>query len=208
MAVTVVDGMRAMELGTVGEMRERLNGLVLAGLKKATAGLLPEYEAEPFERPGERLVVVNDHVQRVGIVEVTSTTLTTFGDVPWSFAQAENEGDRSIEEWRDGHRAFWRRDRRDTGVPPLLHAHRRALIRPYRANSPRRGGRRSSNGGLDRRCDDTRKGVVSSGGPLHPRRITSQSRRPRLVTATAAPGRSSRMLRLDQTLGLLGDPRR
>ena len=108
MAFTVVDGMRAMELGTVGEMRERLNGLVLAGLKRATAGLLQEYEDEPFEHPGERLVVVDDHVQRVGVVEVTSTTLTTFGDVPWSFAQAENEGDTSIEEWRDGHRGFWR----------------------------------------------------------------------------------------------------
>ena len=110
MAFPVVDGMRAMELGTVGEMRERLNGLVLAGLKRATAGLLQEYEDEPFEHPGERLVVVDDHVQRVGIVEVTSTTLTTFGDVPWSFAQAENEGDTSIEEWRDGHRGFWRRE--------------------------------------------------------------------------------------------------
>jgi hypothetical protein len=48
--------MRALELGTVGEMRERLNGLVLAGLRKATAGPLPKYEDEPFERSGERLV--------------------------------------------------------------------------------------------------------------------------------------------------------
>ena len=108
MAFPVVDGMRALELGTIGAMRARLNGLVLAGLKKATAGLLTEYEDEPLEQPGERLAVVDDHVQRVGIVEVTSTTLTTFGDVPWSFAQAENEGDETIEEWRDGHRRFWR----------------------------------------------------------------------------------------------------
>src|ERR1035437_3626827 len=111
MAFTVVDGMRAMELGTVGEMRERLNGLVRAGWKGATAGLLEEYGDEPFEHPGERLVVVDDHVQRVGVVEVTSTTLTTFGDVPWCFAQAKNEGDTSIEEWRDGHRGFWRSTR-------------------------------------------------------------------------------------------------
>jgi uncharacterized protein YhfF len=110
MAFPVVDGMRTLELGTEGAMRERLNGLVLAGLKRATAGLLPEYGDEPFEHPGEHLVIVDDHGQRVGVVEVTSTMRTTFGAVPWSFAQAENEGDTSIEQWRTGHRGFWRRE--------------------------------------------------------------------------------------------------
>ena len=108
MAFPVVDGLRTMEIGSVGEMRERLNGLILAGEKRATAGLVQENEDEPFEHLGERLVLVDDLGRRVGIVEVTDTTLTTFGRVPWSFAQAENEGDESIEEWRDGHRRFWR----------------------------------------------------------------------------------------------------
>jgi len=99
--------MRTLELGSVGAMRERLNALVLAGEKRATAGLVEEYEDEPFEQPGERLVLVDDHGQRCGLVEVTGAERTTFGEVPWSFAQAENEGDTSIEEWRDGHRAFW-----------------------------------------------------------------------------------------------------
>lgn len=89
-------------------MRDRLNELVLARKKRATAGLVQEYEEEPFEQPGERLVLVDDHVHRVGVIEVTDTTLTTFGSVPWSFAQAENEGDISIEQWREGHRRFWR----------------------------------------------------------------------------------------------------
>lgn len=108
MAFPVVDGLRTMAIGSVGEMRERLNGLILAGEKRATAGLVQEYEDEPFEHLGERLVLVDDLGRRVGVVEVTDTTLTTFGRVPWSFAQAENEGDESIEEWRDGHRRFWR----------------------------------------------------------------------------------------------------
>ncbi len=99
--------MRALELGSKGEMRERLNGLVLAGLKQATAGLVDDYEDEPFEAVGERLVLVDDDTRRVGVVEVTSTQSTTFGDVPWSFAAAENEGDTTIEEWRAGHRRFW-----------------------------------------------------------------------------------------------------
>jgi uncharacterized protein YhfF len=30
-----------------------------------------------------------------------------FIDVPWAFAQAEAEGDVSLDAWRDGHRRFW-----------------------------------------------------------------------------------------------------
>jgi hypothetical protein len=42
-----VDGLRAMELGAPGGMRQWLNGLVLAGRKRATAGLLDhDYVAE------------------------------------------------------------------------------------------------------------------------------------------------------------------
>jgi hypothetical protein len=41
-----LDGLRALELGTPGEMRVRLNDLVVAGLKTATAGTLAEYERE------------------------------------------------------------------------------------------------------------------------------------------------------------------
>ena len=41
-----VDGMRSLELGSPGEMRARLNGLVVEGRKRATAGLVEEYERE------------------------------------------------------------------------------------------------------------------------------------------------------------------
>ena len=46
-------------------------------------------------------------MDRIGVVEVTGTELTTFGAVAWSFAAAENEGDESIGDWRRGHRRFW-----------------------------------------------------------------------------------------------------
>lgn len=39
-----VDGLRALELGSPGETRARLNGFALAGRKRATAGLVSEYE--------------------------------------------------------------------------------------------------------------------------------------------------------------------
>jgi uncharacterized protein YhfF len=87
-----------------------LNDLVLSGAKKATAGRIAEYEAdgEELEQPGERLVLLDDDLHRVGLVQVDRVEVVPFGDVPWEFAAAENEGDRSIEEWREGHRRYWR----------------------------------------------------------------------------------------------------
>ena len=88
-------------------MRQRLNQLVLDGQKRATAGLLSDYGDEPLENVGERLVLVDDDTEPIGLVEVVRTGLTTFAEVPWEFAASEAEGDHTIEEWRAGHRRFW-----------------------------------------------------------------------------------------------------
>lgn len=90
-------------------MRARLNALVLAGEKRATAGLLEEYEeeGEELEYVGEPLALVDDDERRVATVEITSVDIVRFVDVPWDFARAEGEGDRDLEEWRTGHRRFW-----------------------------------------------------------------------------------------------------
>ncbi|MDT0268596.1 ASCH domain-containing protein [Streptomyces sp. DSM 44915] len=101
--------MRALELGTTGELRERLNALVLAGRKTATTGLLAEYveETEGLEFVGERLALLDNGGDPVATVEITSVALAPFGAVTWAHAAAEGEGDRSLEEWRAGHRRFW-----------------------------------------------------------------------------------------------------
>lgn len=90
-------------------MRDRLNQLILDGTKRATAGLLIDYEREhePPEVEGETLALVDDHGAAIATVVVTRTATTRFVDVPWEFAAAEGEGDTSIEEWREGHRQFW-----------------------------------------------------------------------------------------------------
>lgn len=104
-----VGGLRALELGTPGDLRARLNALVLDGRKQATAGLRSEYEeeGEPIEHVGERLALLDDDGQQVGTVEVTRVEVLAFGDVPWAFAMAEGEGDADLEEWRAGHRRHW-----------------------------------------------------------------------------------------------------
>jgi len=107
-----IGGLRTLALGTPGEMRATLNALVLSGVKTATAGLLTsEYaeENEELEYAGERLVLVDDQDALAGVVEVTGVEVVRFADVSWDFARSEGEGDRSIEEWREGHRRYWAR---------------------------------------------------------------------------------------------------
>jgi uncharacterized protein YhfF len=96
-------------------MRDRLNGLVLAGHKRATAGVLDEYEqeGEVVEHVGERLALLDSDGQQIATVEVTSVEIAAFSDVPWELAQAEGEGHRDLEHWREGHRRFWT----DHGLP-------------------------------------------------------------------------------------------
>ncbi|MGW3610856.1 ASCH domain-containing protein [Micromonospora sp. NPDC005163] len=103
--------LRTLALGTPGELRATLNTLVLAGVKTATAGRLAEYaeEGEELERVGERLALVDDDDALAGVVEITGIEVVRFADVPWDFVRAEGEGDRSIEEWRAGHSAYWAR---------------------------------------------------------------------------------------------------
>jgi uncharacterized protein YhfF len=104
-----LDGLRALELGTPGEMRMRLNDLVLAGFKTATAGTLAEYEreGEALERVGEHLALLDDSGNSVATVEVTAAEVLRFADVDWAFAQAEGEGFMSLEHWRQMHAEFF-----------------------------------------------------------------------------------------------------
>ena len=104
-----VDGLRALELGTPGGLREELNGLVLSGRKRATAGLLQEYEleGEVLEHVGERLALLDDDGRALAVVEITDVQVRRFADVPWEFAEAEGEGDEDLEQWRAGHRGYW-----------------------------------------------------------------------------------------------------
>jgi uncharacterized protein YhfF len=109
LTVEKIDELRILEIGTPGEMRQRLNGLILNRQKRATAGLLLDYirDGEELEFVGEHLALVDDDQRRIAVVEVGRVDSVLFGEVSWKFAQAEGEGDESLEEWREGHRRFW-----------------------------------------------------------------------------------------------------
>ncbi|MEV6522639.1 ASCH domain-containing protein [Longispora sp. NPDC051575] len=105
-----IDGLRTLDLGTPGDLRTRLNALVLLGRKRATAGLMDlDYldEAERPEHVGERLVLVDDVGDRVAEVEVTDVELTRLGEVTWEFADALGEGFTTVLEWRRTYEEYW-----------------------------------------------------------------------------------------------------
>jgi uncharacterized protein YhfF len=104
-----VDGMRAMELGTPGVMRGRLNDLVLSGAKRATALRVRDYadDGEAMEQVGERFALVDDGGDLLTTLEVTAVDVCRFADVSWELADAEGEGFADIDDWRVRHRDFW-----------------------------------------------------------------------------------------------------
>jgi uncharacterized protein YhfF len=105
-----VGEMRGFELGAPGEMQDRLNSLVLAGEKRATAGLWQQDyvgEGEALDEVGERQALLDAEGKVIAIVEIVRAELTSFGEVTWAFAEAEGEGFTDLDDWRDRHRAFW-----------------------------------------------------------------------------------------------------
>lgn len=91
---------------------DELADLVVAGRKRATAGSLWAYEAE-----GEPLPVAGDYSVITGwqgdarcIIRTTRVDVVPFAEVDEEFASTEGEGDGSLEYWRRGHTAYFRRE--------------------------------------------------------------------------------------------------
>jgi uncharacterized protein YhfF len=110
MAFLRVNGLRSIEFGTPGAMRDRLNDLIINGNKRATAGLLKEDyidEGEEIEFVGERLAILDNHQKQIGIIKVIRVEVMEFKDVPTEFALAEAEGDLTGDDFRRSHSKFW-----------------------------------------------------------------------------------------------------
>lgn len=103
--------MRPFELGFAGTpLRRQLVDAVLRGEKTATAGLLVDYEreGEPLPEPGERMLLVGEADEPVGVVEITDVRVLPVGETDLDFARDEGEGFESVAEWREAHDRFWR----------------------------------------------------------------------------------------------------
>jgi len=103
---------RALEVlafGDGGAMAARLAHLVVAGAKRATATWVREVELEGAELPRPDLVsvVVDGFGCPRCVIATEEVHRVRFGDVDAALAALEGEGDRTLEDWRAGHLAFF-----------------------------------------------------------------------------------------------------
>jgi uncharacterized protein YhfF len=114
MQATGVDGpYTAWAFGTESEpeLATELALLVRDGPKRATTGLLAEYEAaaEPLPQVGDLSVILDGAGVPVCVIRTSRVETRRFGDVDEAFAWDEGEGDRSLAWWRDTHLRLWAR---------------------------------------------------------------------------------------------------
>jgi len=97
--------------GDSPEMAAELGDLIARGIKTATCSALWDWEAEGKPIPIEGLitVVLDGHGNPLCIVETTKVTIRKYNEVDDEFAQAEGEGDFSLDYWRQAHRNFFSR---------------------------------------------------------------------------------------------------
>ena len=91
------------------KMQTELAALVVEGPKRATAGVLAEYEAENESLPqvGDYSVILDGAGDPMCIILTTSIEIRAFGEVDEDFAWTEGEGDRTLEWWRRAHSEFF-----------------------------------------------------------------------------------------------------
>lgn len=97
--------------GDSPELSDRLNGLVLRGVKTATCGALRDYQAEvePVPKPGEFAIATDWFGAPVALIKTRTVEIKKFCDVTWAFACLEGE-DEEFQGWVAGHTAYFERN--------------------------------------------------------------------------------------------------
>jgi len=100
------------------ELADELVELVLAGPKRATAGLLWAYEVEnePVPVPGDYSVITNWEGTARCIIRSARVDVVPFAEVSAEFAATEGEGDGSLAYWRQVHEAAFSRELAGAGL--------------------------------------------------------------------------------------------
>jgi uncharacterized protein YhfF len=96
--------------------------LVLAGTKRATAGLVWSFEAQDKlpPKPGALSVVTDWQGKPLCVIETISVAIVPFEEVSEEFATTEGEGDGSLRYWREAHWAYFGRACKRIGREPSL----------------------------------------------------------------------------------------
>lgn len=91
---------------------DTLAKLVVDGIKTATSSAYVGYEIEHEELPkaGEYSIILDSKEEAVCIIQTTQVTILAFNEVSSEHAYKEGENDRSLENWRKVHKAFFERE--------------------------------------------------------------------------------------------------
>jgi uncharacterized protein YhfF len=98
--------------GDSPKMADELLALVLAGTKTATCGALRDLPIGHPERPvaGRRDVVLDGSGRPSAVIETLEVVERRFDEVDEDFARDEGQGSLTLEDWRAGHEAYFRRN--------------------------------------------------------------------------------------------------
>ena len=97
--------------GDSPEMADELGDLIARGIKTATCSALWEWQSEgkPIPLVGQVTIALDGRGEPLCIVETTEVTVQKYNEVDSEFAQAEGEGDFSLDYWRDAHKKYFSR---------------------------------------------------------------------------------------------------
>jgi uncharacterized protein YhfF len=103
--------------GDVAEMAHELAELVIAGVKTATASLLETNKREPEKAPIDEgySVVTSFDGEPMCVIRTTEIRHLPFDAVDAAFAYDEGEGQRTLEDWREGHWAYFTQEAGEMG---------------------------------------------------------------------------------------------
>ena len=125
--------------GDTPALAHELVELVLHGPKRGTAGLAAVNDELPLSKPerdGYSVVTEFDGTPRA-VIRTTGVDRRAFRDVDAAFAWDEGEGDRTLADWKEGHRRFFCRELSGAGRTfdegMLVDLERFELLHPFDA---------------------------------------------------------------------------
>lgn len=100
------------------ESSVELAELVISGKKKATASLVEFNEKHPQVAPiDEGYSIVTDfNGNPLCVIQTTEIRHLPFDEVDAEFAFDEGEGDQTLEDWREGHWAYFTKEAAENGL--------------------------------------------------------------------------------------------
>ncbi len=99
----------AFSFGRTEAEADELLALVLAGTKTATSSARADYgdDDESLPEPGDLSILLDGAGHPRALIRTTDVAVVPFDAVDAEHAEAEGEGSRTLEEWRERHRDFF-----------------------------------------------------------------------------------------------------